>query len=241
MVKKRAILFDLDNTLYDYDVPHEKALIATYQKLKTEIKISRKKFNHLFKVSKEEIHRELAGTASAHNRILYFQRLIEKTHNTVHPSLILDLYYAYWNTFLKNTAEEKESTRLLKELKRGGYQIAIVSDMTTNIQLKKMKKLKITPYIDYLITSEEAGSEKPHSIMFLLALNKLGIKPEEAIMVGDNSVNDVEGANSVGIDTVLIKRGKLARKAKDDYKKPNYTIRSIGEVMNILNEVNKNK
>ena len=238
MVKKRAVLFDLDNTLYDYDKPHEKALVASYQTLKKKIRISKKKFDHLFKVSKEEIHRELSGTASAHNRILYFQRLIEKTHNTVDPTLILDLYYAYWNTFLKNMVEEKESTKLLKELKKRGYSIAIVSDMTTNIQLKKMKKLKLTPYIDYLITSEETGSEKPHSIMFLLALNKLDVKPEEAIMVGDNSINDVEGANSVGMDTVLVRRGKLARKAKDDYKRPNHTIRNIKEVLNIIDALN---
>ena len=80
---KRAVLFDLDNTLYEYDPPHKKALFAVYKELKNKIKLSRKKFDFLFKISKQEIHRELSGTASAHNRILYFQRLIEKTHNTI--------------------------------------------------------------------------------------------------------------------------------------------------------------
>ena len=39
-------------------------------------------FLHLYDLSKSEIHRELSGTASSHNRILYFQRLIEKIKKT---------------------------------------------------------------------------------------------------------------------------------------------------------------
>lgn len=233
MVKK-AVLFDLDNTLYDYDTPHKTALKKVYQTLRSKIKITEKEFGRLFDISKKEIHRELAGTASSHNRILYFQRLIEKTHSTVEPGLILKLYSAYWDTLLSNMKPGKDVVKTLKTLQKNKIKIAVVSDLTTHIQLRKIKKLGLTKYIDYLVTSEEAGSEKPHSIMFLLALNKLGLKPEEAFMVGDNTINDIEGANSVGMDTVLIKRGNLAKKSKESYQKPNYVIREIGELINIL-------
>lgn len=57
-----------------------------------------------------------------------------------------------------------------------------------------------------MVTSEEAGSEKPHSTMFLLTLNKLDLKPSDILMVGDNTISDIEDANSVGIDTVLLKK-----------------------------------
>jgi len=234
MKKKKAVLLDLDNTIYNYDEPHKKALNAVYKKLKQIIKITRKRFDYLYKISKQEIHKELSGTASAHNRILYFQRLIEKTHNTVDPSIILKLHTTYWKTFYKNMKITKTALDTLREIKKQGYKTAIVSDMTTEIQLQKMKKLNITNYIDYLITSEEAGSEKPHQIMFLLALNKLKIKPEEAIMVGDNTTADIEGANSVGLDTVLIKQGKLSKKPIEDFESPNYIIKNISEILNIL-------
>ena len=237
MVKKEAVLFDLDNTLYDYEGPHKKALAAVFLELKKTIKISKPKFLSLFKISKAEIKRELAGTASAHNRVLYFQRLIEKTHNTVDPSIILKLYNAYWNTFLKNIRPFRGTLKVLKEIKKRRMGIAVVSDMTTHIQLKKLKKLGISKYIDYLITSEETGSEKPHSIMFLLALNKLSASPESAIMVGDNTVADMEGANSVGLFSILIKRGPLAKKHKEDYQKPDAIIHEISEVLNILDEL----
>lgn len=237
MVKK-AILFDLDDTLYDYSPVHKKALAEVYKILKDEINISKKKFERLFKLAKEDIKHELAGTASSHNRVLYFQRLIEKTHNTVRPRLILKLYHAYWDAFLKNMKLRKGTLETLKELQRQNIKIALVTDLTTQIQLRKIHKLKITKYIDYLITSEEAGSEKPHSIMFLLALNKLNLLPKEVIMVGDNLIADIEGANSVGIDSVAITKKKI-KSDKEDYKKPNFVIKKIPEVLKIINSFNK--
>ena len=126
----------------------------------------------------------------------------------------------------------------LKTLKKQKIKTALVTDLTAHIQLKKMSKLKITNYIDFLITSEEAGGEKPNSKMFLLSLNKLNILPDEAIMVGDNLIADIEGANAVKIDSVAITNRNISTN-KDDYKKPNFVIRPIPEVLNILNELNK--
>ncbi|MBT5022892.1 HAD-IA family hydrolase [Candidatus Woesearchaeota archaeon] len=232
---KKAVLFDLDDTLYEYGPVHKQALKASYSILKKKIKIDWEKFYYLFNLSKSEIHRELSGTAASHNRVLYFQRLIEKTHSTVDPKVILDLYNTYWNTFLNNMVLRKGVIDVLKKLKQRGIKIAVVSDLTTNIQLRKIHKLGITKYVDVLVTSEEAGSEKPHAIMFLLALNKLGISPHEAIMVGDNEVADIEGANFVGLYTALLssKRSILRRK-KEDFRKPSKIIKNISSVLDLL-------
>jgi len=232
----KVIGFDLDNTLYGYKLPHQKALNVVYSFLKKEIQISKIKFIRLYDLSKQEIKRELSGTASAHNRILYFQRLIEKTHNTVHPHIILKLYNLYWNTFLKNMKLDRGVLETLKRIHKDKIKIAIVSDLTTNIQLKKIKKLGLTRYIDFLVTSEEAGSEKPHSIMFLLALNKMRLKPEATLFVGDDLSKDIAGSNAVGIESVLISRKKNKKLSGEDYKKANHVIKDIKEVLKILNE-----
>lgn len=235
MATKKVVLFDLDNTLYEYEPVHKKALNETYKILRKEIKISLKEFLKLYKISQAEIHRELAGTASSHNRILYFQRLIEKTHNTIESDIVLKLYRTYWDNFLKNMKLGKGVIQTLKKLKQNRIKTAIVSDLTTHIQLRKMSKLGITPFIDILVTSEEAGSEKPNNVMFLLALNKLNVLPSEAIMVGDNPINDIEGGNSVGLDTVLLTNKKsIEFKFDKDYEKPNYSIKEISEILNIL-------
>ena len=82
------------------------------------------------------------------------------------------------------------------------------------------------------MTSEEAGSEKPHQIMFLSALNKLNLKPDEALMVGDNTVTDIEGANAVGIDTVLF--GRSPKRHKEDYRRPCYTVKDLSDILDLL-------
>ncbi len=239
MVKK-AILFDLDNTLYEYEPAHKKALRKVYRVLNKAINISSKKFMRLYNLSRLEIHQELSGTASSHNRTLYFQRLVEKTHNTVESKLILKLSDAYWNTFLKNMKLKKGVLSTLKELKRTGFKIVIISDLTTKIQLKKLLVLKINDYIDFLATSEEAGSEKPHSIMFLLALNKIKCLPNESVMVGDNKKADISGANALGIDTILISKQKgNFKKELEDYSKPNYLIKEIPELLKIIKDLQK--
>ena len=235
MVTKKVVLFDLDNTLYDYKPVHEKALNEVYKILKKEIEISHKEFLKLFKISRAEINRELAGTASSHNRVLYFQRLVEKSHNTIESNVVLKLCNAYWDNFLKNVKLKKGVIQTLKKLKQLNIKTAIISDLTTNIQLRKMSKLGITPLIDVLVTSEEAGSEKPNPIMFLLALNKLSVLPSDAIMVGDNPINDIEGGNSVGLDTILITNKKSTEiQFNEDYQKPNYTVKEIPEILSIL-------
>jgi len=236
---KKVILFDLDNTLYDYEPVHQKALKAVYSSAKKEIGITFKKFNDLFKISKSEIHRELAGTASSHNRVLYFQRLIEKTLETLEPRITLRFYDIYWNTFLKNMGLKKGVLQTLKKLNKE-FKIIIVSDLTAYIQLKKISKLGLTPYVDFLVTSEEAGIEKPHPSIFLLALNKVDMLPAHAVMIGDNPKKDIEGANAVGIDTILItSRSKEYKNIPEDYKKPNYIIKEIPEILTILNKIKK--
>lgn len=226
---KKVILFDLDDTLYDYESAHKKAMNAVYKKLNQKIKISKKDFDSKFLKSREEIHRELSGTAPSHNRVLYFQRLIEKTHNTIHPEDILALYEEYWKMLINSAKLRSGVIQTLKKIKENNFQIGIVTDLTAHVQLRKISKLGLTNYVDIFVSSEEAGREKPHPSIFLLALNKLDARPSEAIMVGDNLKKDIEGANSLGITSIHLTNNK-----KYENIKPTYSIKQIPEVLKII-------
>ncbi len=232
---KKVILFDLDDTLYDYATVHKKASEAIFKKFRKSVKISKKDFDEKFSASRNEIHRELSGTASGHNRVLYIQRLIEKTHGTVEPKVILDLYDAYWDTLLNKSKLNPGVIKTLKEIKKRGFKIGIVTDLTSHIQLRKIHSLGLTNYVDGLVSSEEAGREKPHPSPFLLLLNKLDAKPSEAIHVGDSPKKDVEGANSLGITSIHLDIGNSDKKIKANYK-----IKEISELLKIIEELSKN-
>jgi FMN phosphatase YigB (HAD superfamily) len=82
-----------------------------------------------------------------------------------------------------------------------------------------------------VMTSEETGREKPASVMFTLPLAQLDRKPSEAVMVGDSVASDIEGANAVGLTTVLFNAdpgGLSGRQRPDHYVE---SFEGVGEVV----------
>jgi HAD superfamily hydrolase (TIGR02253 family) len=239
-MQKKAILFDLDDTLYDFSAAEKIALQETHKLLQETYNISIDEFIHLFRIVRSEIQQELEGTASSHNRVLYFQRITEKLKSgSVMSELILRLYDTYWDTIYKNMKLYDNAVEVLSEIKVKGYKTAIVSNHMSDVQHKKLVILGITKYIDVLVTSEEAGTDKPNPFIFLLALNKLNILPAEAIMVGDSTEGDITGANSVHITTIkkLVSDDEKIETNIEDHKKPDYTIRQLSDILSILNKI----
>ena len=92
---------------------------------------------------------------------------------------------------------------------------------------QKIKKLKLNNYCNKIVTSEEAGKEKPHPYIFIKALQKLDKNPHEVCMIGDNFKKDIIGANNLGIDSIWFNHKE---------KQSNYQDISIKEA-NIFREI----
>lgn len=172
--------------------------------------------------------------AASHERLFYIQRMIEKTHNTVIPELIIRHYLAYWDTLINHLELLPNTKEVLIELKKRGLKVCIVSNLTSFVQLRKIVKLGITTEVDYLVTSQEAGVEKPHPAIFLMALNKMELSPHEVFMVGDSLATDVEGANAAKIPSVWLKtdRDDNREMLKEVY--PQHTIHNILELLSLI-------
>jgi len=206
-----AVFFDLDNTLYPYQPCNEAGKRAAWQRATAlGYDLDREAFEARYQEARSEVKRELAGTASAHERFLYFKRLIE-IHTGTHKSRhALELGEAYWESYIEEMELFDGVVETFDAIGDAGLDIAIVSNLTTRIQLKKIEHLGIEGSIDLVVTSEEAGSEKPASIMFTLPLSQLDLRPSEVVMVGDSVEADVEGGNAVGLSTVLFEAGTRA-------------------------------
>ena len=87
----------------------------------------------------------------------------------------------------------------LRALKNSGAKISTCTDMTAHIQYRKISRLGLDKFIDFMVTSEETGFEKPAPIMFNFALKKMNVRAEEAACFGDALDRDIAGAAAVGI------------------------------------------
>ncbi len=189
-----AILFDTDNTLYPYAPAHAAAQAAVRAKVVATFSISPEDFDKAFKEARDQIKHRLKHTASSHSRLLYLQRMLEIMGLGSQVLWALDFEQTYWRTFLSNAILFDEVKDLLDDIRRLGIPTAIVTDLTAQIQFRKVVYFGLDHYFDYIVTSEEAGFDKPHAAPFQIALEKMRPKGDCIWMIGDNPINDIRGA-----------------------------------------------
>lgn len=193
----KAILLDLDDTLYPYTAAHQTALQVWSQYAAQDLNISVEQAEKEYLMAKRWFNIQLNGTGASHSRLLYFKYISEKYGFKVNN--ILAWEKIYWDSFLDHMIPFPGVIPFLDKCLEDQLQICLVTDLTTEIQLRKLQKLKIDHYFNYIVTSEESGQEKPKSLPFLLALYKLNLSPKDVVMIGDHQEKDLLGGELLGI------------------------------------------
>ena len=199
-----TVFFDLDGTLYSYKDAHNAGLHGAHDYWS---KITEDDFNQFYekyKQSRKNVKRILQGTVSSHSRVLYFQGMVEKDFQSSQPFHIAELTQRYWDTFIDSIKPFDGVEKVLCNLLKKGFQLAVITNMDAEIQFRKLHKLNLDNYFTAVITSEEAGEEKPHPHIFLHALDRLKVKAKDCIMIGDNWEHDVEVAEFVGMKGIHV-------------------------------------
>lgn len=88
--------------------------------------------------------------------------------------------------------------------------IYVVTNGISVIQRSRIGGSLIAPYLRDIIISEEIGAAKPDPAMLFAALNREGVKPEEAVLIGDSVTADIAAARNAGVDSILFTGGKAA-------------------------------
>ncbi len=215
-MRYEAVLLDLDDTLYPYAPCNEagkRAALAAFRERGYDI--DRDRFDDLYATGREEAKRELRGTAASHERFIYFKRAL-RSHADHHDAAdALAIGEAYWEGYIDRMEPFDGVTEVLASVRESGSAVGVVTNLTTRVQLEKLERLGIDDHVDRLVTSEEVGREKPSALPFTTMLAALDIPPSDAVMVGDNPTADVEGANAVGMDSVLFTGGSREPPAPD--------------------------
>lgn len=193
-----AVIFDIDNTLYDYDAINGKAIECAGRWLCGHAGVSLSDYYAAFRQGRENAKKHIGDRAARHNRLIYFQRTSEVLGlNPIEYSL--ELYEKYWGYMLDNMVLAEGALELITYLKGNGAKIGICTDLTSHIQHRKLRELKIAQYVDAFVSSEEADAEKPDKAIFNLILEKLDASPGETMYVGDSYEKDVLGAQNAGM------------------------------------------
>lgn len=208
-----TIIFDLDNTLYEYEPCHQAGLIAAFLELGKFTELNQEELDIAYKQAQDEVKSHVQDQAASHNRLLYFKFLCESL-DLSSVDLPLRLEDVYWNAYLNEMKLFEGVLDLLDWLKSRNLKLGLCTDLTAQIQLKKLQKLNLGNYFIKVVTSEEAGVEKPNPIILQLVLNRLHSKAEDSIFIGDHYEKDIVGSSNIGMKAIHFSKQNSPHKLK---------------------------
>ncbi len=134
------------------------------------------------------------------------------------------------STRAANAIAFNDAKPTLETLSKHARKLSIISNVSSHeVALRILERVGLGKYFDTVVTSAQTGIRKPDPGIFLYALMELGLKPHEAMHVGDSEVHDVRGAKATGIGTVLVSRRTPCHETIADY-----CFRSLSEATAVL-------
>jgi putative hydrolase of the HAD superfamily len=228
MKRLRAVVFDLDDTLY----PEREYVLSGFREVAAWSEA------HL-DLAEESSYKELEALFLSGLRGNIFDVWLA-SHSLIEDSLISTLVRVY-REHEPAIGPFPEIPSILQGLK-AGYRLGLLSDGWLGVQRRKLAALKLSRYFDCIVFSDEWGREawKPNVHCFNMLLERLAISAAEAVYVGDNPTKDFLGARKAGLDTIWIRRPGLLythlEPATADHK-PNISITSILELDSALHQL----
>ena len=234
----KAVLFDVDHTLFD----RNGAQLMTLDVIVREFRdlfagIDRQELADAFLESDRLTILEFYGDIPTIKdiriqRARVFLDLLRL--DGAHASALAELYV---KVYPRMNAPLDGAVALVEALS-SEYQLGIVSNGLPDVQYQKLETMGIGHFFDCIVLSEEFGIRKPDPAIFWHAIGLLGREPEECLYVGDSYTADVVGAKKAGLPVCWFNPGGL-HPAQVDVES-DYEIRTLVEILEIFKEADKN-
>lgn len=215
----KAVIFDLDNTIFDVSQYNLSAF--------------------------QEISNYLSNKCYIKENVIYHKLInLWKEKTSMYPHLFDDLLkYFNLNEDVKNLVDifnnyngkltpYPEVIPILKALKKKKYKLGIITDGDVNRQKRKINLLGISKFFDVLVFTKDLGTPKPSRIPFEEAIKRLKIKCKKSYYIGDNPLIDFKGAKCANLSTIRIKKGEFYNLDKNKYI--DIEIKSLNDLKQIL-------
>jgi putative hydrolase of the HAD superfamily len=186
----------MDDTLYDEMTFVQSGFRSVAQYLSTR-----------FNLDKEIIYQDMLKHLECDGRGEIFDSIL-KNYGIYTPQLVGELVEKY-RVHTPEISLYPDAVETLEKLCAMKLETGIITDGLHSVQKKKVSTLKLQDYVDFIIYTNELGSdcEKPHPASFLQAIEMLNLEPESILYVGNNPEKDILGANSVGMQSFHLCRG----------------------------------
>ncbi|MCC3380657.1 YjjG family noncanonical pyrimidine nucleotidase [Paenibacillus farraposensis] len=226
-MKYEVVLFDIDDTLFDFKKAEGHALHHTFTQFglphgATEYKASYDEINNVLWREAEEGH-----ITTAQLRVERFKRLfaVHKLDFNSDDFSAVYLHYLGEGAFLIDGAAEL--CGMLSDCR-----LAIITNGIKEVQTSRLQLSPLRHMFEQVVISEEVGCQKPQAGIFDHAFTKLAISDKsKVLMVGDSLTSDIQGGHQYGIDTCWFNPGG---KTNTSGVQPTYEIKNLMELKDII-------
>ena len=206
----KAVFFDFYNTLVRFWPPLDEIQQASCRELGLNVgkKGIREGYASADEFMSEENAKEPLAERSPEERDRFFAEYERVILKGAGVDVSLRLAEQVWQMAIrvpKDFSLFDDVVPALELLKKRGILLGVISNLRRDMG-DLCEQLGLTPYLNFCVTSAEAGAEKPHPPIFRAALKRAEVRPEEAVHVGDQYKADVQGARAIGITPVLLDR-----------------------------------
>jgi HAD superfamily hydrolase (TIGR01549 family) len=184
----KLIIFDLDDTLYDYKKCNNIAFQIIFKKFNKYDNI-----NDIFEKARQNIKNIHKNTALEHDKSLQIKEMF-RLLNIKDTNLLKEIIDLYYTTFLENVELSTDWLYFFEKCKNKNIIMVILTNNTLVNQLDIYNKLKLYKYFDNIFTSYEIGYEKPNIKCFEYINNIYNIDKNNILMIGDSYDSDGIGA-----------------------------------------------
>jgi putative hydrolase of the HAD superfamily len=206
---KKAVIFDLDNTLVDF-VDRKKIVIRETVKAMIDAGLDE---------DFEALHKDFSEYYWSHGieNQKIFQNYLMHRYKKIDYRILAHAIIAYRKVNSGLLRPYPGARRLLIYLKSQGYKLAILSDAPRLEAYMRLCTVGFDDFFDVILTTDDTKTVKPHSKGFFLAAKKLGVHIKDCIMIGDTPDRDIVGAKKLGMLTIFAEYGAREKTVEADY------------------------
>lgn len=195
--KLQSLFFDYGGTLDADGIPWKEQFQAIYES--AGVHVSQEKYDRAFYDSDDSL------TDEGLDQTCFMDTLNEQVGRVLRGLGKYDsaLQSLIAKTFLQNTVRQIEKNKITLVKLKQRYKLGIISNFYGNLPTL-CQELGLLPLFDVIVDSKRVGHLKPSPEIFNYALNAVGAKPDQALMVGDSPKRDMLGAKNMGIRHILL-------------------------------------